>query len=74
MPVKDTEIETYTIDDVIRVPILLRDEEGVGHVRAIFKRSPSGYPRSQGPRSRRHPGAARKRARQTEAVSQSKVL
>ena len=38
MPVKDTEIETYTIDDVIRVPILLRDEEGVGHVRAVFKR------------------------------------
>ena len=38
MPAKDTEIETYTIDDVIRVPILLRDEEGVGHVRAVFKR------------------------------------
>lgn len=33
-----TDPETYTIDDVIRVPIKLRDEEGVGHVRAIFRR------------------------------------
>ena len=38
MPAKDTEIETYTIDDTIRVPVLLRDEEGVAHVRAIFRR------------------------------------
>lgn len=32
------EPETYSIDDVIRVPILLRDEDGVAHVRAIFRR------------------------------------
>lgn len=32
------EPETYSIDDEIRVPILLRDEEGVAHVRAIFRR------------------------------------
>jgi len=38
LPAKDTEIETYTIDDTIRVPVLLRDEEGVAHVRAIFRR------------------------------------
>jgi hypothetical protein len=38
LPAKQTELETYTIGDAIRVPILLRDEEGVGHVRAIFKR------------------------------------
>jgi hypothetical protein len=38
LPVNETEIETYTIDDTIRVPVLLRDEEGVAHVRAIFRR------------------------------------
>ena len=38
MPAKQAEIETYTIDDVIRVPIVLKDEDGVAHVRAIFKR------------------------------------
>jgi hypothetical protein len=38
LPVKRTEPETYAIDDTIRVPILLRDEEGVAHVRAIFRR------------------------------------
>ena len=32
------EPETYTIDDEIVVPILLSDEDGVGHVRAIFRR------------------------------------
>lgn len=32
------EPETYSIDDEIRVPIVLRDEEGVAHVRAIFRR------------------------------------
>ncbi len=31
------EPETYSIDDEIRVPIVLRDEEGVAHVRAIFR-------------------------------------
>jgi hypothetical protein len=30
--------ETYSIDDTIRVPIELMDEEGVAHVRAIFRR------------------------------------
>ena len=38
LPAKQAEIETYTIDDVIRVPIVLQDEDGVAHVRAIFKR------------------------------------
>ncbi len=38
LPVNQTEIETYTIDETIRVPVLLRDEEGVGHVRAVFRR------------------------------------
>ena len=38
MSAKQTEIETYTIDDVIRVPIMLKDEDGVAHVRAIFRR------------------------------------
>ncbi len=33
-----SEVETYTIDDEIRVPILLSDEDGVAHVRAIFRR------------------------------------
>jgi hypothetical protein len=38
LPANLTEPETYTLDDTIRVPILLRDEEGVAHVRAIFRR------------------------------------
>ena len=38
MPANHNEPETYTLDDTIRVPILLRDEEGVAHVRAIFRR------------------------------------
>lgn len=38
MTAERVEIQTYTIDDVIRVPIELRDEEGVAHVRAIFRR------------------------------------
>ncbi len=38
MPAKQTEPDTYTIDDTIRVPVLLTDEEGVAHVRAIFRR------------------------------------
>jgi hypothetical protein len=32
------ELESYSIDDVIRVPIVLRDEDGVAHVRAVFRR------------------------------------
>jgi hypothetical protein len=38
MPGQRIEAETYTIDDTIRVPIELADEEGVSHVRAIFRR------------------------------------
>ena len=38
MPVNETEIETYTMDDTIRVPVILRDEEGVANVRVIFRR------------------------------------
>jgi hypothetical protein len=38
MPGQRVEAETYTIDDTIRVPIELVDEEGVAHVRAIFRR------------------------------------
>jgi hypothetical protein len=38
MPDNHMEPETYTIDDTIRVPVSLRDEEGVAHVRAIFRR------------------------------------
>ena len=38
MPANPTEPETYTIDDTIRVPVALTDEEGVAHVRAIFRR------------------------------------
>ncbi|MDQ3911060.1 MAG: hypothetical protein M3305_04680 [Actinomycetota bacterium] len=38
MATRHTEHDTYTIDDVIRVSIVLRDEDGVEHVRAIFRR------------------------------------
>jgi hypothetical protein len=38
LPADRTEPETYTINDTIRVPIALRDEDGVAHVRAIFRR------------------------------------
>ena len=38
MSANPTEPKTYTIDDTIRVPVALRDEEGVAHVRAIFRR------------------------------------
>ncbi len=38
MPRDRTELDTYSIDDVIRVPIVLRDEDGVAHVRAVFRR------------------------------------
>ena len=38
MPRDRTALDTYSIDDVIRVPILLRDEDGVAHVRAVFRR------------------------------------
>ena len=30
--------ETYSIDDEIRVPVVMRDENGVAHVRAVFRR------------------------------------
>ena len=32
------EPDTYTMDDTIRVPLRLSDEDGVAHVRAIFRR------------------------------------
>ena len=38
MTVNYNEPETYTMDETIRVPVSLRDEEGVAHVRAIFRR------------------------------------
>ncbi len=38
MVAEKTEPETYTIDDTIRVPIELKDDDGVAHVRAIFRR------------------------------------
>ncbi len=38
MAKRRVEPETYSIDDEIRVPIVLHDEEGVAHVRAIFRR------------------------------------
>jgi hypothetical protein len=38
LPANQTEPDTYTIDDTVRVPVLLTDEEGVAHVRAIFRR------------------------------------
>jgi hypothetical protein len=38
MPARRVEPETYSIDDTIRVPIELRDEDGVAHVRALFRR------------------------------------
>jgi hypothetical protein len=38
LPADRTEPETYTIDDTIRVPVVLGDEEGVAHVRAVFRR------------------------------------
>ncbi len=38
MPAERVDPDTYSIDDIIRVPIVLRDEEGVAHVRAIFRR------------------------------------
>jgi hypothetical protein len=38
MPAKRVEPETYSITDTIRVPIELVDDDGVAHVRAIFRR------------------------------------
>ena len=38
MPRDRVQPDTYSIDDVIRVPIILRDEDGVAHVRAVFRR------------------------------------
>ena len=38
MPAQRVEAEPYSIDDTIRVPIELMDEDGVGHIRAIFRR------------------------------------
>ena len=38
MPANRPEPETYTMDDTIRVPLRLRDDDGVAHVRAVFRR------------------------------------
>jgi hypothetical protein len=38
MPRARVELDTYSMDDIIRVPIVLRDENGVAHVRAVFRR------------------------------------
>ncbi len=38
MSAQRVEPETYSIADTIRVPIELMDEDGVAHVRAIFRR------------------------------------
>ena len=38
MTAERVEPETYTIDETIRVPIELVDDDGVAHVRAIFRR------------------------------------
>jgi len=38
MSAKRVEPETYSMDDTIRVPIELVDDDGVAHVRAIFRR------------------------------------
>ena len=38
MAKRRVEPETYSIDDEIRVPVVLRDEDGVAHVRAVFRR------------------------------------
>lgn len=32
------ELDTYSIDDVIKIPVSLKDEDGVAHVRVIFRR------------------------------------
>ena len=40
MTAERIEPETYTIDDTIRVPIELADDDGVAHVRAIFPTIP----------------------------------
>ena len=50
MSAKQIKTQTYTIDDVIQIPIELRDQDGVAHVRAIFKRRREPGPESIGPR------------------------
>ena len=50
MSAKQIQTETYTIDDMIQIPIELRDEDGVAHVRAIFKRMREQGMSSRGPR------------------------
>ena len=42
------EVQAYSIDDTIRVPIKLEDEAGIAHVRALFWRIKN--PGSVGPR------------------------
>lgn len=50
MPAERKEPEKYSIDDVIKVPIELRDEDGVAHVRAVFRRLQEQYAGSTRPR------------------------
>jgi hypothetical protein len=50
LPAQRRGLQTYTIDDTIKVPIALRDEDGVGHVRATFKRLQPYYADGIGPR------------------------
>lgn len=38
MTKEQPELETYSIDDVIKVLVRLRDEDGVAHVRVLFRR------------------------------------
>jgi hypothetical protein len=38
LPANRPEPQTYTMDDTVRVPLRLRDADGVAHVRAIFRR------------------------------------
>ena len=50
MSAKPVENQTFTIDDVIKIPIELRDHDGVAHVRAVFKRIRESGPDRTGPR------------------------
>jgi hypothetical protein len=50
LPGKSKELQEYSIDDVVRVPIELRDDDGVAHVRAIFRRLQEQHSGSLGPR------------------------
>lgn len=38
MSYNPAELDTYSMDDVIKVPVSLKDEDGVAHVRVVFRR------------------------------------